>query len=87
MSSNYFGSYILQLAGLELTDYNKCLLNFMEEMPVIGTGMVKDSKDNWYKVDEMPESLVKIYQQYNMLQYNNIFGNRKRVDSVFSLAE
>lgn len=87
MSSNYFGSYILQLAGLKLTDYNKCLLNFMEEMPVIGSGMVKDSKDNWYKIEEMPESLVKIYQQYYMLEYNNIFGNKKRVDSVFGLVE
>lgn len=87
ISSNYLGSYVLQLAGLELTDYNKCLLNFMEEIPVIGIGMVMDSEGNWYKVEEMPESLENIYQQYNMLQYNNIFGDKKRIDSIFNLIE
>ena len=54
LSANYFGSYILQLTRLEMPAYNKCLLNYMQTIPVIGTGMIMDSSGNWYDLDHVP---------------------------------
>lgn len=85
MSSNYFGSYILQLTGMELTDYNKCLLEFMKEIPIIGTGMVMDKHNNWYNLYKLPDNLSTILNHYQIIQYNNIFGGKKKQNSIFSL--
>lgn len=85
MSSNYFGSYILQLAGLEMGDYQRCLLAFAEEMPVIGMGMVMDHDGNWYSIYEMPDRMRQIYRDYELLEYNNVFDRRKRMDRLFTV--
>lgn len=85
MSSNYFGSYLLELAGVEMPDYNKCLLKFREQIPVIGLGMVKGEDGEWYAWNDVPDEMEKVMQDYEILQYNNIFGRRKRIDSIFCL--
>lgn len=87
MSSNYLGSYVLQLAGLEMSDYQKCLLAFAQEIPVIGTGLVMDNEGNWYPIGEMPDQLRKIYEDYEVLQYNNVFGGRNRIAEAFMVSE
>lgn len=87
MSSNYFGSFFLQLAGLEMTDYNKCLLAFMKEVPVIGTGAVMDADGKWYQMEDLPDYLQKVINDYQILQYNNVFGQNNRINGIFSIAE
>lgn len=47
MSINYFGSYILQQTGLEMTTYNKFLLQLKEKLPIIGIDAVRDAEGNW----------------------------------------
>ena len=85
MSANYFGSYILEQAGLELTEYNKALLNMKEKIPIIGTGAICDSNGKWYKMDQLSEDYEKIINDYKILQYNNVFDMKNRVDAVFKL--
>ena len=87
MSSNFFGSFFLQLSGLEMTDYNKCLLMILEKIQVIGTGAIMDAAGMWYSMDELPDNLQKIINDYEILQYNNVFGGKDRIDSIFSIAE
>lgn len=83
MSANYFGSYILQQAGLELSTYNKFLLQLKEKLPVIGSGMVKDAQDNWYALDSLPSEYQELIDQYRILQYNNISDRKNRDENVF----
>lgn len=85
MSSNYFGSYILQLAGLEMSDYQRCVLAFAEELPVIGMGMVMDHNGNWYDLYAMPDRLKQIYKDYEILQYNNVFDKKNRTAGLFTI--
>lgn len=85
ISSNFFGSYVLEKAGVELTRYDKCLLSFYEEMPILGMGMVMDKNNNWHFMEEMPENLKEIVENYKIIQYNRVFGRSKRVDEMFSL--
>lgn len=84
LSSNYLGTYIMHLAGVEVPDYQKCLYEFMQSVPVIGMGMVKDHEGNWYNIEEVPAHIGAILQDYKILQYNNIF-DRNRIDSIFTL--
>lgn len=86
MSANYFGSYILEQAGLEMTTYNKFLLQLKETIPVIGMGAVCDADGNWYAMDALPEEYEKLINDYKVLQYNNVVDRKHRVDSAFELS-
>lgn len=87
MSANYFGSYILEQAGLPLTVYDQFLLQLKEILPVIGTDAVCDAQGNWYGLDELPEEYKKLIEEYQILQYNNVFDRRHRVDDIFQPTE
>ena len=85
MSTNYLGSYILEQAGLEMTVYNKFLLQLKEKLPIIGIGAVCDSEGNWYSMDSLPEEYAELIEEYKVLQYNNVVDRKHRVDSIFEL--
>lgn len=61
LSANYFGSYVLKMAGLKLPVYNQCLLNYMSEIPVIGHGMIMDSEGCWYDFEHIPRELENVF--------------------------
>ena len=85
MSANYFGSYLMQQMGMELSPYNKFLLELKEELPIIGTGAVCDRDGEWYALSDLPAEYEELMNQYKMLQYNNVFDSRNRLDGVFRL--
>lgn len=87
MSSNYFGSYIMEQAGLPLTTYSQFLLQLKETLPVIGIDAVCDAEGNWYEMSsDLPEEYAELIEEYKVLQYNNVFDRRHRVDEIFQLA-
>lgn len=86
MSVNYFSSYILEQMGAELTDYNKFLLEMKESMPVIAGAEVMTADGEWYPKAELPKQLGTMLNEYEILQYNNMFAKGRKVKSVFSLA-
>lgn len=85
MSSSYFGSYILQQMGAELTDYNKFLLELYEKMPVVGHGEELASDGTWYPRSTLPDDLAEMVNSYEILQYNNMFAKKQRIDSIFTV--
>ncbi len=87
MSANYFGSYILEQAGLQLTDYNKFLLELREQMPVLGGAEVMTADGEWYLKSELPEALAAQLNEYEILQYNNMFAKGQKVKSVFTISD
>lgn len=87
MSANYFGSYILEQAGLEMTTYNKFLLQLKETLPVIGSGAVCDASGNWYALDALPDEYAQLINQYKILQYNNVADRSHRIDSIFTISK
>lgn len=87
MSSNYLGSYVLEQAGVELTNYNHFLLSLKDTLPIIGVGAVCDSKGNWYAQDQLPEEYQKLITDYNILEYNNQFDKKNKVIDFFDLAQ
>lgn len=86
ISTNYLGSLILQEAGLKMPAYNRFLLELMKEIPVIGMGGVKLESDGaWYSMGKLPEEYMQWIQEYEILQYNNVYDKKNRVDDIFSI--
>lgn len=84
-SANYLGSYVLQLAGAQMTGYNQFLLDTKEQLPIIGVGAVRDKDGNWYATEELPKEYQELLTNYNILEYNNQFEKKNVAESLFTL--
>lgn len=86
MSAQYLSGLVLERANLSTADYQVFLDDLYQEVPVVhdlgyyNSAGVWDSWTDWRKNPE-----YSILHQFDMLQYNNIFGKKNRVDSIFSL--
>lgn len=85
IGSEFFGSYLLQGTGLDLTDYNKCILEMLRSVRVITENEVMDADGKWYPIDQLPEQYADILNDYEVLQYNNVFGRGQRRDDLFQI--
>ena len=85
MSSNYLGSYVLSLAGVKLTPYNRFLLDLKDELPIIGIGAVCDTEGTWYSQNNLPEKFQKLVNEYHILEYNNQFDQKHKITDYFSI--
>ena len=82
LSSNYLSSLVLQTAGVKLTEYNKYLLNLSKVLPVINTVGYIDAEGNHYKWSDT-SPYTSILNEYEKLQYNNIFDKENMNSSTF----
>ncbi|MBQ8307161.1 MAG: LTA synthase family protein [Blautia sp.] len=87
MSSNYLGAYILQAAGLDMTTYNRYVLDVMDRLPILGYGSVRDSDGVWYSYEDLPEQYKDILAEYSIVQYNDIFDRKNILEDVFALGK
>lgn len=72
LSANYLHSLVLDVAGVQLTEYNKYLLKLSKTLPVINTAGYIDNEGNYYRwSDSSP--YTELLSQYERIQYNNIF--------------
>ncbi len=82
MSANYLSSYILKLAGLNLTGYDKFLLNLQEKVPVINAvGYIGENGKHYTFDDDSPYK--KDILRYQILQYNNLIDTKHRYKKFF----
>ena len=84
LSANYLSSYVLDVAGVKLTEYNKYLLKLSETLPVIDTVGYIDNNNNYYKWSDSSE-YKNILGEYEKIQYNNIFDNAHKDNDIFYL--
>lgn len=84
MSANYLSSYVMNLAGLELTGYNKYLLNLQKTLPVISAVCYMDADGNVYANDE-ESKYSDLIREYQMIQYNELFDEDNRLNDFFFL--
>jgi len=84
-SSNYLGSYVMKLAGLEMPGYNQFLMDLKEQLPIIGVGAVCDKDGNWYATDDLPDNYQKLMDEYDILEYNNQFEKKTILENLFTL--
>lgn len=84
ISLNYLSILLLDTANLETTPYMNFLRDMQSQIPVItGNGYV-DNKNNYYTFNEETEYLD-IIKKYELLQYNNVFDHKNRINSFFEV--
>lgn len=79
ISVNYLSSMVLKTAGLELTRYNKYLLDLAKELPVIDTVGYID-KDGRHYAWEDKSPYTEMLNDYDRIQYNNL-ADQEHVDT------
>lgn len=82
LSSNYLSSYLLDIAGVKLTSYNKYLLKLSEKLPVIDTVGYIDADNNYYKWSNNTQ-YTNLLKEYEKIQYNNIFDYEHKDNNIF----
>ncbi|SEW09147.1 Phosphoglycerol transferase MdoB [Ruminococcaceae bacterium KH2T8] len=82
LSTNYFASTVLEIAGVELSDYDRYLLDLHESVPAITAIGIWDSEGNYYpSIDACPYSDE--LSALQMVQYNLIFDDDGRLTDRF----
>lgn len=84
LSVNYLSSYMLDIAGVKLTDYNKYLLKLSKTLPVIDTVGYIDANDNYYRWSDKSD-YTDALGEYERIQYNNIFDVKGKNNDIFFL--
>ena len=84
ISANYLSSYLLKIAGLESTEYNKYLLDMYEKLPVINGLFYIDNQNRCYGIKEKSE-YSDILNEYQCIGYNNVFDKKNRLNQYFKL--
>lgn len=85
MSSNFFGSYVLERAGVRLAPYNRFLLKLREEIPIICPRGICGMDGIWHVWEEVPEDEAGLIEEYKILQYNNVYDRKNRVNDCFTI--
>jgi hypothetical protein len=84
ISMNYLSTLLLQVAGLDMTEYNEYLANLYEKLPVITAMGCRDAEGDFFQADEKNPLEAEI-SDYRKIQYNNLADLKGRATSVFYL--
>lgn len=84
ISLNYLSILLLDVAGLDTTPYQNYLRNMSQEIPVI-TGHGYMDKTNTYHDFKEQNSYTSWIKNYEILQYNNMFGRKNIYKEMFEL--
>ena len=81
-SLNYLSMLLLDTAGLKTTPYIEYLRDFKNKIPVItGNGYI-DINGNYYTFESQNE-YSSLLQDYKIIQYNNVFDYKNKVNVFF----
>lgn len=85
LSANYLSSVLLEVMEAKKTGYNQFLLNISARIPVITSKGYYGEDGKFYQLaDESPYE--DILNEYNIVQYNNMFDIKNRRDDFFFLS-
>ncbi|MFQ9516121.1 MAG: sulfatase-like hydrolase/transferase [Eubacterium sp.] len=85
ISANYMSSLVLDTAGLAKSGYQEFVSKVREEVPILTKYGYIGKDGNFYKNGDKDSPYYDILLQYNILEYNNMFDVKNRVDSFFEV--
>lgn len=87
-SLNYLSSYIYKAAGMTPAPYNRFLIEMEDKIPQINAnGFYSLNTQEYMSFDEATEEEKEWMDRYRQLQYNSIFGGKKRDEALFPIIE
>ena len=84
-SNNYLSTYLAEVAGIEKTGYLNFLTKLREEIPAINAIGYWDKNGKFYEIDDEKSPYYDLIHQYNLLEYNNLFGKDDQQKDFFYL--
>lgn len=82
-SANYLSSLMLESAGMETTPFSRFLMETAEEIPVITALGYFGADGKYYQLNDESSPYYEKLQEYEMLQYNNMFDSSNRIENFF----
>jgi hypothetical protein len=87
-SLNFLSTIALKRAGISLPAYNQFLSDMMEAVPAINSrGYYSKENGAYMHLDEATGEEALWIQNYNILQYNGMFDNRRKSSVFFPYLE
>jgi hypothetical protein len=86
LSSNYLSSLLLQTAGLQMSDYNRYLLELSKTLPVVDTVGYRDSQGYDYSWNGNTP-YADVLKRYEYIQYNAVLDKSERKETLFTLSQ
>lgn len=80
-SANYLALRLLKAAGLPMTDFQKYLEELEKAIPVLSAKAVHLLAPEESGLDN--ETVEKLWEQYRLLQYNDLFDGKHRLEHFF----
>ncbi|MCC8067530.1 MAG: LTA synthase family protein [Clostridiales bacterium] len=84
-SLNYLYSIIADRLGLSMTGYQEYLLDLSEQIPVINSVGYWGADGEFYSIDDEESPYYELINEYNILEYNDIFAGDNRDYDFFTL--
>ena len=84
ISMNYLSTLLMQVAGLDMPDYNAYLADLYTKLPVITAMGCRDAEGNFFQADQK-NALWELVQDYRRVAYNNLADAEHRKDHLFYL--
>ena len=82
ISMNYLSTLLLQVSGLQTTQYNDYLAGLYTKLPVITAMGCRDAQGDFFQADEQ-NSLESEIADYRKVAYNNLADLKAKAKSVF----
>ena len=83
--NNYLSTYLAEVTGMEKTGYLKYLTKLREEIPAINAIGYWDKNGKFYEIDDKKSPYYDLIHEYNLLEYNNLFGKDNQQKDFFYL--
>ena len=83
-SINFLSGYLLELAGLEKTDFLELINQINKEIPVLTAAGWIDNSMNFTELSYTSKGLPHQLQLYSSLQYNALFDAENQLTGLFS---
>jgi phosphoglycerol transferase MdoB-like AlkP superfamily enzyme len=85
ISLNYLSTLMMETAGLELTDFQKFLLDMYQYVPSVSAQGYYDNKGVLHGWDETDNDVIQWIREYRILQYNYMFDTSNRLEEHFQV--
>lgn len=78
VSANYLAAYLIDQIGLDTTSFYNFELKMMDEIPAMNQFGFLGDNGKWYQYfdDEVPEKYADLLDEYDMLEYNWLYGTQ-----------
>ena len=83
ISMNSLSTLMLESTGMKLSPFNQFLLDIHKQIPVLTTNGYFGEDGSYYSLKDESSPYYESLRKYQILQYNDLFDKKKRIENFF----